>query len=99
MRTGIRVPSGLGRRSSFALWGAAVIATLSAASPHAMADASTTFNGGATDDSNNFTQNHDADPRTNIGFGASSGVQDQPGPSAGGGLTASGASIDTTVIY
>jgi hypothetical protein len=100
MRTRIRVPSGLGRRTSLALSGvAAVVAALSAASPTALADVSTNFNGGATDYSNNFTQNHDGDPRSNIVFGATSGVQDQGGSAAGGGLTATGASIDTTVIY
>jgi len=99
MGTRIRVPSAIGRRSSAFFGAAAVIAALSATSPRALGDASANFNGGATDYSNNFTQEHDADPRTNITFGAASGVQDQPGPSAGGGLTASGASIDTTVIY
>jgi hypothetical protein len=70
-----------------------------AAAPSARAAVSTNFNNGPTDYTNNFTQNHDADPRTNIGFGATSGVQDQAGPANGGGLTATGPSIDTSVLF
>src|SRR5689334_12078745 len=87
-------------RISFCGAAAVVAAGLTlAAAPTARAAASVDFNGGLTDFTSNFSQNHDADPRTNMGFGATAGVQDQAGPSSGGGLTATGASIDTTVLY
>jgi len=95
-RSGILV--GVVGRVSFA---AAVVAAglMLAAAPLARAAVSVNFNGGPTDFTNNFSQNHDGAVTTNIVFGATSGVQDQPGPSSGGGLTATGASIDTTILY
>ena len=76
-----------------------VAALIVCASPLAQAGVLVNFNGGATDFTNNFVQNHDGAITTNIGFNPTSGVKDQPGPAAGGGLSATGASIDTSVVY
>jgi MYXO-CTERM domain-containing protein len=58
------------------------------------------FNGGATDFTNNFSQNHDGTVTTDLKFGAASGVKDQPGPAAGGGVfITGGVAIDTSAIY
>jgi hypothetical protein len=67
--------------------------------PSAHAGVSVNFNGGATDYTNNFSQNHDGTPQTNFVFGAAAGVKDQPGPSAGGGLTVTGPGVDDTSVY
>jgi hypothetical protein len=59
------------------------------------------FNAGATTFTSNFTTfNNGGANNTSLSWGAAFGVQDQPGPAAGGGLQSSGSvAIDTTAIY
>jgi hypothetical protein len=59
------------------------------------------FNTAATDFTSNFTvTNNGGATGTNLAWGAGFGVQDQPGPAAGGGVQSSGSvAIDTTAAY
>src|SRR5262249_22473120 len=59
------------------------------------------FNTAATDFTSNFAVHNNNGATTNpLAWGAALGVQDQPGPAAGGGVQSSGSvAIDTTAIY
>jgi hypothetical protein len=59
------------------------------------------FNAGATTFASNFkVYNNGGANSTSLAWGATFGVQDQPGPTAGGGLQSSGSvAIDSTAIY
>src|SRR5262249_16744688 len=59
------------------------------------------FNAGSSPFTSNFTLvNNSGANATSLSWGAALGVQDQPGPTAGGGLQSSGSvAIDTTAIY
>jgi hypothetical protein len=59
------------------------------------------FNTAATDFTSNFTvYNNGGANATSLAWGAAFGVQDQPGPAAGGGLQSSGSvAIDSTAVY
>ena len=59
------------------------------------------FNAAATDFTSNFTvYNNGGANNTSLSWGAAFGVQDQPGPAAGGGVqAASGIAVDTTALY
>src|SRR5260370_15785189 len=59
------------------------------------------FNSGASSFTSNFTvHNNGGANNTSLAWGAGFGVQDQPGPAAGGGLQSSGSiAIDSTAIY
>jgi MYXO-CTERM domain-containing protein len=75
-------------------WAAALIVC---ASPVVKAGVLVNFN--TPTDFTNFNQNHDGTPTANFVYNPVGGVQDQPGPLAGGGLSATGAGIDTSVVY
>jgi hypothetical protein len=62
---------------------------------------SDSFNAAATDFTANFTVNNNGGANnTSLAWGAGFGVQDQPGPAAGGGVQSSGGvAIDSTAIY
>ncbi len=59
------------------------------------------FNAGASTFTSNFTlYNNGGANNTSLSWGAAFGVQDQPGPAAGGGVQSSGSvAIDATAIY
>lgn len=57
------------------------------------------FNGGATDYTDNFAENHNGAATSAFTWDAMAGVQDQPGPANGGGLIASGPSLESTAVY
>ena len=59
------------------------------------------FNTGATDFTSNFkVYNNGGANSTSLAWGAAFGVEDQPGPAAGGGVQSSGGvAIDSTAIY
>jgi hypothetical protein len=59
------------------------------------------FNAGASTFTSNFTMfNNGGANNTSLSWGAAFGVQDQPGPAAGGGVQSSGGvAIDATAIY
>jgi hypothetical protein len=59
------------------------------------------FNAGSTTFTSNFTTfNNGGANNTSLSWGAALGVQDQPGPAAGGGVQSSGSvAIDTTAVY
>jgi hypothetical protein len=59
------------------------------------------FNAGASTFTSNFTVfNNGGANNTSLSWGAAFGVQDQPGPAAGGGVQSSGSvAIDSTAIY
>ena len=62
---------------------------------------SVNFNAGASTFTSNFTlYNNGGANNTSLSWGAAFGVQDQPGPAAGGGVQSSGSvAIDTTAVY
>jgi hypothetical protein len=62
---------------------------------------SVNFNTAATDFTSNFTvYNNGGANNTSLGWGAAVGVQDQPGPAAGGGVQSTGGvAIDSTSVY
>jgi hypothetical protein len=76
-------------------------ATSSAFTIGSGASFSDNFNAGATTFTSNFkVYNNGGANSTSLSWGASYGVQDQPGPAAGGGVESSGSvAIDTTAIY
>src|SRR6202022_1198942 len=59
------------------------------------------FNTSATDFTSNFTiHNNNGANNTSRAWGAGLGVQDQPGPAAGGGVQSTGGvAIDSTAVY
>lgn len=57
------------------------------------------FNGGPADYTNNFAENHNGAATSAFTWDGMAGVQDQPGPASGGGLIASGPSLESTAVY
>jgi hypothetical protein len=59
------------------------------------------FNNGAADFTSNFkVYNNGGANSTSLAWGAALGIQDQPGPAAGGGVQSSGGvAIDSTAVY
>jgi hypothetical protein len=59
------------------------------------------FNAGATGFTSNFTvYNNGGANATSLAWGSALGIQDQPGPTAGGGVQSSGGvAIDSTAVY
>jgi len=90
IRTGKRAKAALAVASLVGLGG-------SAAHASTIGFASVNFNGGATDLSGNFNQETNGVASSAFSWGATAGVMDQAGPSAGGGVT--GAATDDTLIY
>jgi hypothetical protein len=76
-------------------------ATSSSFATTAAASFSDNFNTAATDFTSNFkVYNNGGANSTSLAWGAALGVQDQPGPAAGGGVQSSGGvAIDSTAIY
>src|SRR5579871_4891784 len=87
-----------GKRAKAALMLAAA-AGLGGSAAHAstITSASVNFNGGSTDLTNNFNVESNGVASTNFSWNATSGVLDQAGPSAGGGVLPSG--VDVTAVY
>jgi len=87
IRTGKRAKAALAVASLVGLGGSAA---------HA-ASISVNFNNGATDLTNNFNVEANGVASTNFSWGATAGVMDQAGPSAGGGVVPLG--VDVTAVY
>jgi len=90
IRTGKRAKAALAVASLVGLGG-------SAAHAATISSASVNFNNGATDITNNFNQETNGVASTGFSWGATAGILDQAGPSAGGAVV--GSTTDDTLVY